>query len=229
MDNNKIKVLGLDEKLYEVSDFIKEGKTLSDAVGITFHSNLIGTRVLALESFFGEFSNRSCLVKVSSLPQEIQITCGLYNTLEIKKGSKYFNSSAAEICLNYKKGGLNWYLPSLLELCVLFTNRELINSSMTDLGVKDDYLLPSRYYSKQKESFILSSSESNYESCFGVLFLSGAICTRSKDKDSIVRPIAVLEEESKNTNLCSKVSDEELMTILHKRGYTGKITKTFTI
>ena len=56
MQKYEIKVLGNDKQMYEVADFVAAGKNHKDAIGIVFGTPIIGLRVLAFDSWLGQWS-----------------------------------------------------------------------------------------------------------------------------------------------------------------------------
>lgn len=231
----KIKVLGNDKKVYEVSEFVASGKTYKDAIGIVFGTPIIGHRVLAFDSWTCKWGDaNSALTEKHNEVQAVQILCGLEDTrriVEAQANSEYI--TAAKTCWKYGVGDLQWYLPSVMELGALFLCRDEINEAMKQLGCEEHRFLPTENSDK---TWILSSSECNQTGSWNVVFSNGYFHYGYKYGTYVVRTVAEFpqptspslfsgEAKSKDT----KMSDEELVTMLRERGYSGELTKTVII
>lgn len=139
--------------------------------------------------------------------------------------------TAAKRCWNYQKGGLQWYLPCLMELGVLCAYRDEINKAMKEIGCPDECLLPTE---DSDETWVWSSSEGSQLFSWGVYFSNGNFGYDTKCSSDMVRAVAafqpspsLLTGEAKSNDCLH--SDEALINMLRERGYKGELTKTLTI
>ena len=139
--------------------------------------------------------------------------------------------TAAKRCWNYQKGGLQWYLPCLMELGVLCAYRDEINKAMKEIGCPDECLLPTE---DSDETWVWSSSEGSQYNSWYVYFSGGYFNYYSKYNSFMVRAVAafqpspsLLTGEAKSNDCLH--SDEALINMLRERGYKGELTKTLTI
>lgn len=172
MQKYEIKVLGNDKQVYEVADFIAAGKNHKDAVGIIFGTPIIGLRVLAFDSWSGQWGQTDrVLTEQRNEPQAVQILCGLEDTKRIVEAQDHNDEmTAAKWCWQYRRDDCQWYLPSLMELGALFLVRDQINDAMKQLGCSSDCLLPTE---DSDETWVWSSSEGSQGGSWGVYFGNG--------------------------------------------------------
>lgn len=140
---------------------------------------------------------------------------------------------AAKRCKEYDKGGLNWYLPSVYELCTICAFKDEIRAAMETIGVTDEDMLSFNDYH-------WSSSEYNSNGAVTVNFGSGNITYHNKSYNHSVRAVSAFEPLSLfNSSHCEQseqcafdsltLSDEQLRAELKKRGYSGELTKTLKV
>ena len=237
MQKYEVKVFGNDKRVYKVADFVADGKTYMDAIGIVFGTPLIGLRVLAFDHSVESWGIAD---KIATTPhnesQVVQTSCGLEGTRRIiKSQANTEGMTAAKWCWRYQKGDYQWCLPSVMELGALFLVRDEVNDAMKKLGCNNSCLLPTNNpedipVKGSHRIFIWSSSE--YSPCYGwyVNFGNGDFGYRSKYNNCVVRAIANPFSNAVKSEV-SKISDEEIITLLRSRGYTGelKLTKTLTV
>lgn len=227
---NEIQVLGNDKQMYGVADFVAAGKNHKDAIGIVFGTPIIGLRVLAFDSWLGQWGKTDrVLTEPYNESQAVQILCGLEDTKRIVQEQTNLNElTAAKWCWGYPKGYFKWYLPSVMELGALFLVRNQVNNAMKQLGCDDDYLLPAE---NSNETSVWSSSEASQEGSWFVDFGDGYFCEYHKGSSFVVRAVTALSHAfSKQRQINEKkISDEELLTMLRNRGYSGELTKTLKI
>lgn len=188
----KIKVLGNDKKIYEVSEFVASGKTYKDAIGIVFGTPIIGQRILSFDSWTCKWGDtNSVLTEEHNEAQVVQILCGLEDTKRIVEAQKNLKDmTAAKICWKYGVGDLQWYLPSVMELGALFLCRDEINEAMKQLGCEEQSFLPTE---DSDNYWIWSSSEYNqYISCV-VNFGNGNFSGNGKGFTNVVRAVAAYQ------------------------------------
>lgn len=228
---NEIQVLGNDKQMYEVADFVAAGKNHKDAIGIVFGTPIIGLRVLAFDSWLGQWGKTDrVLTEPHNESQAVQILCGLEDTKRIVKEQTNLDElTAAKWCWSYQKGDFQWYLPSVMELGALFLVRDQVNDAMEQIGCDSDCLLPTE---NSDETWVWSSSESSQYGSWYVNFGNGNFHNSSKSISNDVRAVALLSHTLfpiQGPSNDEKISDEKLLTILRNRGYSGELTKTLKI
>ena len=245
MQKYEVKVFGNDERVYKVTDFVADGKTYMDAIGIVFGTPIIGLRVLAFGCSLAEWGlvewsktkTNSIITESHNEAQAVQILCGLEDTRRIVDAQNLNDeTTAAKWCWQYRRGDCQWYLPSLMELGVLFLARDQINDAMKQLGCCSDCLLPTKNSDK---TWVWSSSEYSQYGSWSMGFDNGYFLNGGKCFNLVVRAVAAPFSQSYSPNLFlgeakskdSKMSDEEIISILRSRGYTGglKLTKTLVV
>jgi len=232
MQEYKIAVLGNDKQVYDAEGFLASGKNVKDAIGIVFETPIIGQRVLAFDNWIEKWGNTdSVLIEPRKESQAVQILCGLDDTkCIVETQSKGSEMTAAKRCWDYGVGGLQWYLPSLMELGALFLVRDQVNELMKKLSCNDDCLLPTE---ESDETWVWSSSESSQGNSWGVHFGNGNFLSYIKCYGVVVRAVAAFQSPSLLTGEAKSQdclhSDEALIEMLRKRGYNGTLTKTLTI
>ena len=228
---NEIQVLGNDKQMYGVADFVAAGKNHKDAIGIVFGTPIIGLRVLAFDSWLGQWGKTDrVLTEPHNKSQAVQILCGLEDTKRIVKEQTNLDElTAAKWCWSYQKGDFQWYLPSVMELGALFLVRDQVNDAMEQLWCDSDCLLPTE---NSDETWVWSSSESSQGYSWYVHFGNGSFYGTSKLDSFVVRAVALLSHTLfpiQGPSNDEKISDEKLLTILRNRGYSGELTKTLKI
>ena len=228
---NEIQVLGNDKQMYGVADFVAAGKNHKDAIGIVFGTPIIGLRVLAFDSWLGQWGKTDrVLTEPHNKSQAVQILCGLEDTKRIVKEQTNLDElTAAKWCWSYQKGDFQWYLPSVMELGALFLVRDQVNDAMEQLWCDSDCLLPTE---NSDETWVWSSSESSQGYSWYVHFGNGNLNGNGKCHSIVVRAVALLSHTLfpiQGPSNDEKISDEKLLTILRNRGYSGELTKTLKI
>lgn len=227
----EIQVLGNDKQMYDVADFVAAGKSRQDAIGIVFGTPIIGLRVLAFEGWIEQWGiTDRVLTEPHNEAQAVQILCGLEDTKRIvREQVNLEKATAAKVCLNYLKGDLQWYLPSVMELAALFLVRDQVNDAIKQLKCSIDCLLPTE---NSVETWVWSSSEYSHYYSWHVNFGDGNLGYFSKSISYVVRAVAALSHTlfpNQDPIKDEKMSDEELLTIFRNRGYSGELTKTLKI
>ena len=120
-----------------------------------------------------------------------------------------------------------------MELGALFLVRDQVNDAMKQLGCDSDCLLPTE---NSDETWVWSSSENSQGNSWFVSFGNGTFGYGIKNGSGVVRAVAALSQapspslfsgEAKSKG--SEMSDEDLVTMLRNRGYSGELTKTLTV
>lgn len=235
MQERKVMVLGNDQKMYEVNDFVESDKNYTDAIGIVFSAPILGQRVLAFPSWQEKWGDREKVyTEVRSESEAVQVLSGLEDTkCIIEAQANTDGMTAAKRCWEYKAGGLQWYLPSLMELGVIYTLRGEINEAMERLGCDSDCLLPTE---DSDETWVWSSSEYSQFSSWYVGFNGGDFGGNSECNALIVRAVAAFQQPTSPSLLSGEAksqdaepTDEQLIAMLRQRGYKGQINKTLKV
>lgn len=235
METYSISVLGADKKQYEIADFRARGTrgmNYANAIGIIVETEFM-SRVLAFDTWQEQWGNTDrILTEKQNESVAMQTFSGLDLTKRIVEAQTDIDGmTAAKRCWNYQKGGLQWYLPCLMELGVLCAYRDEINKAMKEIGCPDECLLPTE---DSDETWVWSSSESSQGNSWDVGFSIGNFSINYKYYSGMVRAVAafqpspsLLTGEAKSNDCLH--SDEALINMLRARGYKGELTKTLTI
>ena len=233
METYSISVLGADKKQYEIADFRARGMNYANAIGIIVETEFM-SRVLAFDTWQEQWGNTDrILTEEQNESVAMQTFSGLDLTKRIVEAQTDIDGmTAAKRCWNYQKGGLQWYLPCLMELGVLCAYHDEINKAMKEIGCPDECLLPTE---DSDETWVWSSSESSQSNSWNVYFSNGHFGDLSgKYYSDMVRAVAafqpspsLLTGEAKSNDCLH--SDEALINMLRERGYKGELTKTLTI
>mgnify|MGYP000030050225 FL=1 len=232
METYSISVLGADKKQYEIADFRARGMNYANAIGIIVETEFM-SRVLAFDTWQEQWGNTDrILTEKQNESVAMQTFSGLDLTKRIVEAQTDIDGmTAAKRCWNYQKGGLQWYLPCLMELGVLCAYRDEINKAMKEIGCPDECLLPTE---DSDETWVWSSSENSQNGSWVVNFSSGYFGDGGKYGSFMVRAVAafqpspsLLTGEAKSNDCLH--SDEALINMLRARGYKGELTKTLII
>lgn len=233
METYSISVLGADKKQYEIADFRARGMNYANAIGIIVETEFM-SRVLAFDTWQEQWGNTDrILTEEQNESVAMQTFSGLDLTKRIVEAQTDIDGmTAAKRCWNYQKGGLQWYLPCLMELGVLCAYHDEINKAMKEIGCPDECLLPTE---DSDETWVWSSSEYSQYGSWNVVFSYGNFnYGTGKYNSGMVRAVAafqpspsLLTGEAKSNDCLH--SDEALINMLRERGYKGELTKTLTI
>lgn len=235
METYSISVLGADKKQYEIADFRARGTrgmNYANAIGIIVETEFM-SRVLAFDTWQEQWGNTDrILTEKQNESVAMQTFSGLDLTKRIVEAQTDIDGmTAVKRCWNYQKGGLQWYLPCLMELGVLCAYRDEINKAMKEIGCPDECLLPTE---DSDETWVWSSSENSQYGSWIVYFSNGNFYNGNKCNSFMVRAVAafqpspsLLTGEAKSNDCLH--SDEALINMLRARGYKGELTKTLII
>lgn len=235
METYSISVLGADKKQYEIADFRARGTrgmNYANAIGIIVETEFM-SRVLAFDTWQEQWGNTDrILTEKQNESVAMQTFSGLDLTKRIVEAQTDIDGmTAVKRCWNYQKGGLQWYLPCLMELGVLCAYRDEINKAMKEIGCPDECLLPTE---DSDETWVWSSSEYSQNGSWSVGFSNGNFGSYVKYNSLMVRAVAafqpspsLLTGEAKSNDCLH--SDEALINMLRARGYKGELTKTLII
>ena len=142
MEKYSISVLGADKKQYEIADFRARGMNYTNAIGIIVTTEFM-SRILAFDTWQEQWGNTDrILTEEQNESVAMQTFSGLDLTKRIVEAQTDIDGmTAAKRCWNYQKGGLQWYLPCLMELGVLCAYRDEINKAMKEIGCPDECFL----------------------------------------------------------------------------------------
>lgn len=234
MMKHQISVLGNDGKQYTIEEFGE--RQLGDAVGIIVQNEIMGL-VMSFDEWEAKWGQTDKVVT------EAQSECVALQTLSGKELSQCIfanqtqddEPTANNLCVAYDRGNLEWYLPCLAELGMIAAYKDEINGVLSQLGVSEGDQLQDEWY--------WSSSGYSQFNAWSVYFSNG-YCDywSSKFDDGRVRACAAFSPlasrcehpsgaSEKASDLVEKteLTDEEIIAILRKRGYSGNITKSINI
>ena len=232
MEKYSISVLGADKKQYEIADFRARGMNYTNAIGIIVTTEFM-SRILAFDTWQEQWGNTDrILTEEQNESVAMQTFSGFDLTKRIVEAQTDIDGmTAAKRCWNYQKGGLQCYLPCLMELGVLCAYHDEINKAMKEIGCPDECLLPTE---DSDETWVWSSSEGSQRYSWFVYFSNGYFSYSIKYYSYMVRAVAafqpspsLLTGEAKSNDCLH--SDEALINMLRERGYKGELTKTLTI
>ena len=114
-----------------ISDFKAQRISKSDVIGVVLQTETIGM-VISLDQWneiWCSDGNRKVFNKECGEAEALQTLSGLELTRNIVKQNEEDGESmtAAMRCWQYKKGNLQWYLPSLYELGTIIAYRDELN------------------------------------------------------------------------------------------------------
>ena len=120
---------------------------------------------------------------------------------------------AAYYCLNYKKGGRSWYLPSSGELWMIYNHLEEIQSALEAVGGK-------KFVTSWVEGYPVywSSTEVNGVFLWYVNLKFGSISPFNKDSIFRVRPVSKFEPSVLRESFTRKISRKKNDELISKTG-----------
>ena len=193
METYSISVLGADKKQYEIADFRARGMNYANAIGIIVETEFM-SRVLAFDTWQEQWGNTDrILTEEQNESVAMQTFSGLDLTKRIVEAQTDIDGmTAAKRCWNYQKGGLQWYLPCLMELGVLCAYHDEINKAMKEIGCPDECLLPTE---DSDATWVWSSSEYSQLNSWLVNFSNGNFNNNNKYNSNMVRAVAALNDK----------------------------------
>ena len=137
--------LKTNQGIASVEDYQNGRIDIGDVIGVILQTEVIGV-IISLDQWKGTWcSKRNCkpFNKGCSEAEALQTLSGLELTRNIVKKNKEDGEdmTAAMRCWQYKKGNLQWYLPSLYELGTIIAYRDELNKvlKMLDANQFDEY------------------------------------------------------------------------------------------
>lgn len=241
MVNHKISVMDSEHNVLTPEEYNQKHGSLTELIGIVVQTDILGLVLSPDQWDCINWSNKneddeSVLTEEQSESVALQTISGFEHTREIvQKQEGDDGESAAQVCWNYKSGGLQWYLPSLLELSTIYAFKDEINNVIRKID-KDIVLLPDNGY-------MWSSSENSQHNAWIVNFGDGYIYYWSiKYYGCTVRAVAAFSslasigervntranQEASKSNVAD-MTDEQLVQVLRERGFSGTINKQMNL
>lgn len=196
-----------------ISDFKAQRVSKSDVIGVVLQTETIGM-VISLDQWneiWCSDENRKTVNKSCGEAEALQTLSGLELTRNIVKQNEEDGEdmTAAMRCWQYKKGNLQWYLPSLYELGTIIAYRDELNKvlEMLNAGKFDE------------NGWGWSSSESSCWNAWYVGFGYGKFDNLYKSYSYVTRAVSAFEPLSKNiepscTESDTKVDCSKLLPVL---------------
>lgn len=214
-----------------ISDFKAQRVSKSDVIGVVLQTETIGM-VISLDQWneiWCSDGNRKVFNKECGEAEALQTLSGLELTRNIVKQNEEDGESmtAAMRCWQYKKGNLQWYLPSLYELGTIIAYRDELNEVLEMLDA-DQF---------DEDDWGWSSSEYGSWLAWGVGFGDGVFYYNgSKYYSYVVRAVSAFSplqrgdfsSPSENGNY-SPFTEESAIEYLRQLGYTGELTKKINV
>lgn len=241
MVNHKISVMDSEHNILTPEEYNQKHGSLTELLGIVVQTDILGLVLSPAQWNDVKWSNKDeddeiVLTEKQCEPVALQTISGLEHTREIvQKQEDDDGESAAQVCWNYKSGGLQWYLPSLLELSTIYAFKDEINNVIRKID-KDIVLLPDNGY-------MWSSSEYSQHNAWHVGFGGGGIGNWvNKYYGYTVRAVAAFSslasigervdtranKEASKSNVAD-MTDEQLVQMLRERGFSGTINKQINL
>lgn len=241
MVNHKISVMDSEHNILTPEEYNQKHGSLTELLGIVVQTDILGLVLSPAQWDCVNWSNKneddeSVLTEEQSESVAFQTISGFEHTREIvQKQEGDDGETAAQVCWNYKSGGLQWYLPSLLELSTIYAFKDEINNVIRQID-KDIVLLPYNGY-------MWSSSENSQWTAWYVYFGDGYIYNWfSKYNGITVRAVAAFSslasigervdtranQEASKSNVAD-MTDEQLVQVLRERGFSGTINKQMNL
>lgn len=209
-----------------ISDFKAQRVSKSDVIGVVLQTETIGM-VISLDQWneiWCSDGNRKVFNKECGEAEALQTLSGLELTRNIVKQNE--SMTAAMRCWQYKKGNLQWYLPSLYELGTIIAYRDELNEVLEMLDA-DQF---------DEDDWGWSSSEVSSWNAWYVYFGYGYFYGDNKYNSFVVRAVSAFSplqrgdfsSPSENGN-CSPFTEESAIEYLRQLGYTGELTKKINV
>ena len=167
-----------------VEDYQNGRIDIGDVIGVILQTEVIGV-IISLDQWneiWCSERNRKVFNKGCGQAETLQTLSGLELTRSIVKQNEEDDESmtAAMRCWQYKKGNLQWYLPSLYELGTIIAYRDELNEVLEMLDA-DQF---------DKDDLSWSSSEGNCWGAWGVFFGYGNFNTFGKFYGFVVMAVS---------------------------------------
>ena len=206
--------------VFSISDFKKQDLSSEDVIGVILQTETIGM-VISLEKWHDLWCrNRGSQVfnKACGEAEALQTLSGLELTRNIveKNIADGETITAAMRCWQYKKGNLQWYLPSLYELVTIIAYIDELNEVFGMLGAdllsEDDCGWSSSEYDNYNVWYVECGGRFN-----GFY---------SKSGDFTIIPVSAYNPlQSVNNDSYYPFTEETAIKYLRHLGYVGELTK----
>lgn len=210
-----------------VSDFKAQRVLKSEVIGVVLQTETIGL-IISLDQWDEIWcSDENCKVfnKEGNEAEALQTLSGLELTRNIVEQNNEDSMIAAVRCWQYKKGNLQWYLPSLYELSTISAYRSELNEVLGLLDANKFYENTSGW----------SSSEHSRLGAWYVNFSNGYSSHNYKHSSYVVRAVSTFNP-LQQSNLLLETNNKHLtfteksaIKYLQQLGYSGKLTKEINI
>ena len=211
--------------VFSISDFKKQNLSSEAVIGVVLQTETIGM-VISLEKWNAIWCSKENVKIFNKLCDEVEALrtlSGLELTRNIveKNIADGESTTAAMLCWQYKKGNLQWYLPSLYELGTIIAYRDELNEVFGMLGA--DLL--------SKEDCGWSSSEYDNHSVWYVGFGGGRFNGfYSKSGDFTIIPVSAYSPlQQVNNDSHSPFTEETAIQYLRQLGYVGELAKKIKV
>lgn len=210
--------LKTNQGIASVEDYQNGRINRGDVIGVILQTEVIGV-VISLEQWneiWCSERKRKVFNKGCGEAEALQTLSGLELTRNIVKQNEQDGEdmTAAMRCWQYKKGDLQWYLPSLYELGTIIAYRDELNEALEMLDA-DQF---------DKDDWGWSSSEGNSWDAWVVNFGSGNFYNNSKFYSGVVRAVSAFsplqsltEKEIKKTTMTTNKEVEQHYTLPVKK------------
>ena len=174
--------------VFSISDFNEQNLLKSDIIGVVLQTETIGM-VISLEKWNAIWCSKENVKIFNKLCDEVEALrtlSGLELTRNIveKNIADGESTTAAMLCWQYKKGNLQWYLPSLYELGTIIAYRDELNEVLEMLDA-DQF---------DEDDWGLSSSENYSWSAWFIIFGSGNFYNGSKYGSFVVMAVSAFSQ-----------------------------------
>ena len=211
--------------VFSISDFKKQNLSSEDVIGVILQTETIGMVIslvkwhdLWCRNIGSKVFNKAC-----GEAEALQTLSGLELTRNIveKNIADVETMTAAMSCWQYRKGNLQWYLPSLYELGTIIAYRDELNEVFgmlgTDLLSEDDCGWSSSEYDNYNVWYV----------GFGGGRLNGFY---NKSGDFTIIPVSAYNPlQQINNDSYSPFTEETAIKYLRQLGYVGKLTKEIKV
>ena len=187
--------LKTNQGIASVEDYQNGRIDRGDIIGVILQTEVIGV-VISLDQWnelWCSDGNRKVFNRACGEAEALQTLSGLELTRNIVKKNKEDGEdmTAAMRCWQYKKGNLQWYLPSLYELGTIIAYRDELNEVLEMLNA-DQF---------DEDDWGWSSSECDRWDAWGVNFGSGYFSYYYKSDSCVARAVSSFSP-LQHENLC---------------------------
>lgn len=211
-----------------ISDFKAQHVSRSEVIGVVLQTKTIGM-IISLDQWneiWCSSVNSKNINKGCGEAEALQTLNGLELTRNIVKQNEKDSEdiTAAMRCWQYKKGNLQWYLPSLYELGTIIAYRDELNEVLKMLDA-DEF---------DEDDWGWSSSEYYDCSAWYVSYKYGNFYNGNKSPVYTVRAVSTFNSLQQNNLLGDNsnypaFTEKSAIKYLQQLGYSGKLTKEINI